>query len=82
MVRDEGETACFLGDLVPTTAHLRTAWVMGYDLFPKLVMETKEAILQQAFAENWLLIFEHCSDIPCGRLVKENGHLIVRAVPE
>ena len=71
MVQSEGLTACFLADLVPTPAHLKTHYVMGYDLFPKTTMETKERVLKQAWQENWLLIFEHTAEITAGYLTPE-----------
>jgi glyoxylase-like metal-dependent hydrolase (beta-lactamase superfamily II) len=73
MIRSEGMTACFLADLIPTPSHLKTHYVMGYDLFPKTTMENKERVLKQAQAENWLLIFEHSPDIQGGYLTDEEA---------
>jgi glyoxylase-like metal-dependent hydrolase (beta-lactamase superfamily II) len=64
-----GETACFLGDLVPTAAHLPLPWIMGYDLEPVVTLETKRAILGRAEAEGWLLVFEHDPHTGLGRVV-------------
>ncbi|MEK9136265.1 MAG: MBL fold metallo-hydrolase, partial [Bacteroidota bacterium] len=68
MVRSEGLTACFLADLVPTPSHLKTHYVMGYDLYPLTTMENKERALKQAREEDWLLIFEHSPDVKAGYL--------------
>ena len=73
-VKSEGKTAAFLADLVPTTSHLKTLYVMGYDLYPKLSMETKPKILQQAFEEQWLLFFEHAPRIKAGYLQQVEGN--------
>ena len=59
LVQDAGETACFLGDLVPTTAHLPAPWIMGYDLEPLITLDTKKRVLTRAANEGWTLIFEH-----------------------
>lgn len=72
MVQSEGLNACFLADLVPTPSHLKTHYVMGYDLFPKTTMETKERVLKQARQGNWLLIFEHSAEITAGYLTPES----------
>ena len=64
-------TACFLADLVPTPSHLKTHYVMGFDLDPLTTMKNKEPVLKQARAENWLLIFEHSSDIKAGYLTED-----------
>ena len=54
-----GERALYTVDLVPTAAHLPLAYIMGYDLYPMMTLETKRAILKQATAEGWLFLFEH-----------------------
>ena len=64
-------TACFLADLVPTPSHLKTHYVMGFDLDPLTTMKNKEPVLKQARAGNWLLIFEHSSDIKAGYLTED-----------
>jgi hypothetical protein len=46
-------------DLIPTASHLPLAYIMGYDLYPMMTLETKRAILKQATAEGWLFLFEH-----------------------
>ena len=68
VVRDGGETAVFLADLIPTAAHLPLPWIMGYDLEPLRTLESKRALLRDASAGNWLLIFEHDPAIAMGRL--------------
>ena len=73
------ETIVFLADLVPTTAHLRTAWVMGYDTYPLQTMEMKPNVLQQALDEQWLLVFEHDAHTPLARLSLDGGRMV--AVP-
>ena len=72
-VQSAGKTVAFMADLVPTTSHLKTTYVMGYDLYPKLTMELKPKILQQAFAQNWLLVFEHAPRIKAGYLQQVEG---------
>lgn len=71
VVASGGETACFLADLVPTAAHLPLPWIMGYDLEPLVTLETKRALLGQAEAEGWILVFEHDLERPVGRAVRE-----------
>ncbi len=68
MLESAGETACFLADLVPTTAHLPLPWIMGYDLEPLVTLESKRSLLARAREEGWLLVFEHDPVTPWGRL--------------
>ena len=68
IVSSDGETACFLADLVPTSAHLPLAWIMGYDVEPLVTLETKRTLLGEARRESWLLVFEHDPAVPWGVL--------------
>lgn len=58
-IESEGQTAFYLGDLIPTISHLPLPYIMGYDLFPIQTLETKRWVLDRAFEERWLLLFEH-----------------------
>lgn len=69
-----GKTAFYLGDLIPTVAHLNPAWIMGYDLYPLDTLRMKEKLLEQAYAENWLLIFEHDPKVAMGYLRKNSNN--------
>jgi glyoxylase-like metal-dependent hydrolase (beta-lactamase superfamily II) len=68
LVRSGGEAACFLADVVPTSAHLPLPWIMGYDVEPLVTLETKRALLRRARDEQWLLVFEHDPAVPWGVL--------------
>jgi glyoxylase-like metal-dependent hydrolase (beta-lactamase superfamily II) len=68
LIESAGERAFYLGDLVPTHAHLPLPWIMGYDVEPLVTLETKRRILKQAMDERWLLIFEHDASVPWGRV--------------
>ncbi|PYO11231.1 MAG: MBL fold metallo-hydrolase [Gemmatimonadetes bacterium] len=72
LIESGGERALYLGDLVPTHAHLPLPWIMGYDVEPLVTLETKRGILKQALEEQWLLIFEHDATIAWGR-VEQDG---------
>ncbi|HEY5595148.1 MAG TPA: MBL fold metallo-hydrolase [Nitrospiria bacterium] len=82
LIESEGHKAIFLGDLVPMVSHLPFPYIMGYDLFPLMTLETKKKVLQQAYDEHWLLIFQHDPDIPMGYLKKTDGKFSLEAVRE
>ena len=71
LISSGGETACYLADLVPTSAHLPLPWIMGYDLEPLVTLETRRRLYQRAEADQWLLVFEHDPAVVAGRLGKE-----------
>ncbi len=71
LVESGGERACFLADLVPTSAHLPLPWIMGYDLEPLVTLESKRRLYARAEAEGWLLVFEHDAAVAAGRLGRD-----------
>ena len=66
IIQNGGETAVFVGDLFPTTAHLPLAWIMGYDLEPLRTLESKRSLLADAVRGEWRLIFEHDANVISG----------------
>jgi glyoxylase-like metal-dependent hydrolase (beta-lactamase superfamily II) len=78
MIRDRGETAVFVGDLFPTTAHLPLPWIMGYDLEPLRTLESKRALLADAIKGGWRLIFEHDPRVVMGLPVQEGKTAVLR----
>jgi len=71
LVESGGERACFLADLVPTSAHLPLPWIMGYDLEPLVTLESKRRLYRRAEGEGWLLVFEHDPAVVAGRLGRD-----------
>lgn len=74
-----GKTVFGFADLIPMRAHLRPAWIMGYDLYPVKTLEAKKKILPQAMREQWLCLFYHDPDEPLCKLVKTQEK--IEAVP-
>ncbi len=58
-ISDQKTTLVYCGDMIPTSAHIRLAWVMGYDLEPLKLIHEKEQLLAQAADHKWYLYFEH-----------------------
>ena len=54
-----GKTAFLFCDLVPTTAHLPYAWIMGYDLYPMTTLENKKKWIPEVARNGWLALFGH-----------------------
>jgi glyoxylase-like metal-dependent hydrolase (beta-lactamase superfamily II) len=80
LLQDRGESALFVGDLFPTTAHLPLPWIMGYDLEPLRTLESKRAILDQAVAGGWRLVFEHDPRVAVGTPVREGKAVVLQQV--
>ena len=72
-ISDAKATLFYCGDLIPTAAHVRLPWVMGYDLNPLLLMEEKTKFLGPAADQGWYLFFEH-DPYRAFAKVERNGH--------
>lgn len=72
-IRSEGKLLFYLGDLVPTSAHIGLSYVMSYDLFPLETIENKKKIFEQAIEEDWILFFTHDPHYFFGNVKKEKN---------
>lgn len=72
-VHSAGQTLFYLGDLVPTSAHVGLPYIMSYDLFPLDTLETRKKLYEQAIAENWVLAFVHDPVHYFGKVRRKNG---------
>jgi glyoxylase-like metal-dependent hydrolase (beta-lactamase superfamily II) len=71
IVRSAGKTACYISDLIPTTAHLDITWVMAFDLFPLETIESRKQYYAQAIPERWLTMFTHDPSVPWAYVEKD-----------
>ncbi len=79
MLDSGGRRACYISDLIPTSAHLNITWGMGYDLDPLTVIEERKRFFRRAIPEQWLVLFTHDHDRPMGYLaLGRNGQAELR----
>jgi len=79
--RSNGKTGCYIGDLIPTTAHVHPTWVMGYDLFPIDCIDNRHRFYGEAIPEHWLVAFTHDPRTPLAYVTKtEDGKYATKAV--
>ncbi len=72
------EHACYISDLIPTSAHLEPTWVMGYDLDPVECIAQRKRFYQRAIPEGWLVLFTHDHERPMARIgLNEKGRPVV-----
>lgn len=79
-LRSGDQTAFFFADLIPTTAHLPYAWIMGYDLFPLTTLEEKKKWIPRAVEERWLCLFAHDPKVPAAHLTEKDGKVVAEPV--
>jgi glyoxylase-like metal-dependent hydrolase (beta-lactamase superfamily II) len=75
-----GRRACYISDLIPTSAHLDITWVMGYDLDPVECIAQRKRFYARAIPEQWLVLFTHDHHTPMGYVeVNDKGKPVLRA---
>jgi len=72
-IESGGKSAAFPADLLPTTAHLGEAWIMGFDLHPMDTLTAKQRFITDALARRTLVFFEHDRLVAAGYLTEQNG---------
>jgi glyoxylase-like metal-dependent hydrolase (beta-lactamase superfamily II) len=72
-IESEGKVLFYLGDLVPTSAHVRIPYIMSYDLYPLDTMKTKKKILARGKEEDWIFAFVHDPRHYFGRIKAKNN---------
>lgn len=80
LIESDGETACYLGDVMPTTAHVPLPWIMGYDLEPLVTLESKRSLVEQAEVDGWLLVFEHDPIVGLGRIELDGRRPVLQPI--
>ncbi|MCX7862440.1 MAG: MBL fold metallo-hydrolase [Bacteroidales bacterium] len=63
-------TVALPADLIPTTAHIPLPWISAYDIQPMILLNDKINFLNEAYANNWILFFEHDIHTECCTLQK------------
>ena len=68
-----GRAAVYVGDIMPTTAHLGAPWIMGIDLYPVETLAAKKAFIREAAEREALVWFPHDPVTAAGRIQLQNG---------
>jgi glyoxylase-like metal-dependent hydrolase (beta-lactamase superfamily II) len=81
IVESQGRTACYISDLIPTTAHIDLTWGMAFDLYPLQTIESRKQYYARAIPEKWLTVFTHDPRTPWAYVEKDElGKMVVRGV--
>jgi glyoxylase-like metal-dependent hydrolase (beta-lactamase superfamily II) len=81
MIQSQGKTACYISDLIPTTAHIDLTWGMGFDLYPLQTIESKKLYYARSIPEKWLTVFTHDPKTPWAYVEKDElGNMVARGV--
>jgi glyoxylase-like metal-dependent hydrolase (beta-lactamase superfamily II) len=81
IVKSGGKTACYISDLIPTTAHIDISWGMAFDLYPLQTIESRKQYYAQSIPEKWLTVFTHDPQTPWAYIEKDGqGKMVARTV--
>jgi glyoxylase-like metal-dependent hydrolase (beta-lactamase superfamily II) len=81
VVTSGGQTACYVSDLIPTTAHIDLVWGMAFDLFPLQTIESKKQYYAQSVRGRWLTVFTHDPKTPWAYVEGDGlGKMVVKGV--
>jgi glyoxylase-like metal-dependent hydrolase (beta-lactamase superfamily II) len=81
MIQSKGQTACYISDLIPTSAHLDLNWVMGFDLYPLETIESRKRYYARAVPEKWLTMFTHDPEVPWAYVDRNDaGKIVARSL--
>lgn len=76
-VEDGDRWLTYCADLIPTSAHLKPAWIMAYDLYPLTCIEEKKMLVAEAIADGGILMFEHDPRVQACTVREEGGEVRV-----
>ena len=77
IIQSGGKTACYISDLIPSSAHLELNWIMAFDLYPLETIESRKRYYSRAIPEKWLTMFTHDPELPWAYLEKDERGKIV-----
>jgi glyoxylase-like metal-dependent hydrolase (beta-lactamase superfamily II) len=65
LIKYNGKTLVYTGDLMPTIAHIPLIWNMSYDIESLKTIEEKQRLLNEALEGGYILVFQHDEHIEC-----------------
>lgn len=63
------EAALYIGDICPTTEHMRQLWCLAYDTFQLITRRQKRRLLELAAANDWWVLWSHDPSVAISRVV-------------
>jgi glyoxylase-like metal-dependent hydrolase (beta-lactamase superfamily II) len=73
IIESQNQKAAYVGDLIPTSAHLHPTWVMGYDLSPIDCIDNRHRYYRDAIPQRWLTVFTHDPTTPWAYISRDSA---------
>jgi glyoxylase-like metal-dependent hydrolase (beta-lactamase superfamily II) len=77
VIKSGSQTACYISDLIPTSAHIDLTWGMAFDLLPLQTIESRKRYYAQSIPEKWLTMFTHDPNTPWAYVEKDEREKMV-----
>ena len=71
-ITDSKQTLVFPSDLIPTAHHVPLPYIMGYDMCAETALDEKKCFLEQAYTENWIVVYQHDIETAVSRIGKDD----------
>ena len=71
--------ACYISDLMPSSAHIDLTWGMGFDLYPLDTIASKKEYYARSIPERWLTVFTHDPKTPWAYIERDElGKMVAK----
>jgi glyoxylase-like metal-dependent hydrolase (beta-lactamase superfamily II) len=70
-IESQNQKAAYVGDLIPTSAHLHPSWIMGYDLSPIDTIDHRHRYYRDAIPQRRLTVFTHDPAVPWAYIARD-----------
>lgn len=68
----QGKTAMYIGDICPSSIHVRRMWCLAYDVYPLETRRLKPRLLGEAADKRWWIFWSHDPTVPMSRVFRDN----------
>jgi len=83
IIESGGRKACYISDLIPTSAHIEITWGMSFDLFPVDTIRSRKKYYAESLPEKWLTVFTHDPHSPWDYIERDaEGRMVTQSVVE
>ncbi len=79
-LQDQGQSGCFLGDLVPTASHVPLAWISAYDIHAGGSFHARESLYPKLVAAQAQCFFYHEPEYPVRRMLQSGSRFLAAPV--
>ncbi|HKT81807.1 MAG TPA: methylmalonyl-CoA epimerase [Vicinamibacterales bacterium] len=70
-IESNRQQAVYVGDIIPTAAHLAPAWIMGIDLYPMDTLAAKKALVEDVRAREVIVYLPHDPHLAVARVTSD-----------